>query len=474
MELARGGSAGGRGSTTDGNVKEGGADGTKSNTTSCATVVNNSQLIINEPLCYVFKKYGRVDSKTLKKVLFDFYDSETISAAKESLVQAVLELKINLPKSIMRKRRDSKESSDVKITHDIDDLVAIVTHIDEQGGITRLPTFVAADPDRLPSIRLQEGDLLAVMNKLSKMDEKISTVSNSIDATHSLICNRTRQGGAGVSGGGVGSMGRGGGSGRGGGGGKGRIGGAATNVVGYMHPISRLAAEAANNMLSTAQSDSEAPEQDTGDSDWEPWSTVSRSNKRPRQSVSPPTGTAASVSYAGKAGQPASASAVASANKSTVSGRKIMIGQSTSASIKASKNLIVPKSVYRIGNVDACYTADNLKEYLESIGIRVLSCFERTSAKSRFSDNKTFRVCIIDADRTKLMSENNWSVGISISKWVFHPKEDQTMDAASHEVGGTGGVAGAMSGHPSLVGSGVGVVGEVGGGVGEASSVSEF
>jgi len=123
--------------------------------------------------------------------------------------------------------------------------------------------------------------------------------------------------------------------------------------------------------------------------------------------------------------------------------RKGMIGQSKTSTIKAAKNLNLPKSVYRVSNIDACYGTVELQEYIESLGVRVVSCFERTSTKEPvFTDNKSFRVCILDVDKSILLCENNWFVGISIQKWKFKPKTDST-DGASHEarpmsIGNTG------------------------------------
>jgi len=56
------------------------------------------------------------------------------------------------------------------------------------------------------------------------------------------------------------------------------------------------------------------------------------------------------------------------------------------------------------------------------MGVRVISCFDRTSANAVSEDNKSFRICIIDADKEKFLSGDNWSVGISIQKWIFKPK----------------------------------------------------
>jgi len=60
-----------------------------------------------------------------------------------------------LPKT-SRKRRDSRENQDVKIHHDIDDIIALVTFLDEKKLLDSLLIFVAADPDMIPFVKLLE------------------------------------------------------------------------------------------------------------------------------------------------------------------------------------------------------------------------------------------------------------------------------------------------------------------------------
>ena len=114
--------------------------------------------------------------------------------------------------------------------------------------------------------------------------------------------------------------------------------------------------------------------------------------------------------------------------------KKVVIIHSTTSTIRAAKVLNIKKAVFRIGNIDSCYSAENVKSYVESLGVRAISCFERTSENARVADNKSFRICIFDADKALLLCESNWFVGISIQRWVFKPKKDSQEAAAA---GGT-------------------------------------
>src|SRR5580692_6157909 len=113
---------------------------------------SNRELSINEPLCFLTCKFGHYPIKQLKSLLFDFYPGELLAVAKETLYNAVTNLKIEgFPKTIVRRRRDSKESVDVKPRLDIDDLVSLMVFVDENKAQEQLPIFVAANPDLIPS-----------------------------------------------------------------------------------------------------------------------------------------------------------------------------------------------------------------------------------------------------------------------------------------------------------------------------------
>jgi len=127
-------------------------------------------VVVSEVLCFLIHKKGRSPEKSLKSFLFEFYTGDIILAAKYALFEAVSTFKIDGCPTL-RKRRESKESPDLKVRADIDDLVALVTFVDENKVSDKLPIFVAANPDLIPSPRLLEGDLLVLINKLTNIEE---------------------------------------------------------------------------------------------------------------------------------------------------------------------------------------------------------------------------------------------------------------------------------------------------------------
>jgi hypothetical protein len=394
-------------------------------------------IIINETLCFLTRKIGCYPAKQIKSLLFEFYSAELVSEAKDVLFEALNVLNVNGAPKTSRRRRDSKDNPEAKIRLDVDDLMTAMAFVDENKLIDQLPLYVAANPDLIPSPRLLEGDLVALLAKLVKIEERCTSIQTELDETRSVISKTAAVGcgcqcsvGASLVNKRLLRVG------------KGKGGSIASPT--YLVQGQDTGSE---DHISEMESEGEVEGSDSqgfGPST----SKAARRNakKRKRASNSPPY-----VSYAAKVAKNLAttdsvigASITAAQNTASIKAarrKQIVIGHSTTATMKAAKHLNLPKSIYRIGNIDACYSADDLTRYVEKFGVRVLSCFERTSEKSRFTDNKTFRLCIYDADKEKLLNDGNWGVGISIQKWMFKPKPtvvDLAVQAATAVLGGGG------------------------------------
>ena len=125
------------------------------------------KLIVNDLLCYFVNKYSKVAGKPLKSTIVDFYSADDISAAKETLHSAIDELKEDKMPKMIRRRKDSIN----RTFTEVDDMITTITLLDEAKVIDRLPLFVSADPDKMPSVKLTDGDMAAVMLKLAKLEE---------------------------------------------------------------------------------------------------------------------------------------------------------------------------------------------------------------------------------------------------------------------------------------------------------------
>src|SRR5271155_3841673 len=81
--------------------------------------------------------------------------------------------------------------------------------------------------------------------------------------------------------------------------------------------------------------------------------------------------------------------------------------------------------------------------------LKLFSCISliSTSNRSRLKQNKTFRVCILAADSSKLQSPEYWSAGITISEWEFRPKKPESGEGTASPKGlrGVGGSSRAVA-----------------------------
>ena len=98
------------------------------------------------------------------------------------------------------------------------------------------------------------------------------------------------------------------------------------------------------------------------------------------------------------------------------------------------------KAVFCIDNLNMSVDTVKLTNFVSSLRVRVLSCFEakpRLSAHQRERgikiDRKTFRLCINRADTRILLNPDVWPSDVSIFRWFFkQPAQttDSTEDSA--------------------------------------------
>jgi len=87
-----------------------------------------------------------------------------------------------------KRRKGSKEQLGEK-KQDLEDMFTSVTFVDQNKLFNRLPVFVAGDPDRLPSIKLPEGDLQCVLTKLATIFDQLHHVMKIIHGSTQLTCS---------------------------------------------------------------------------------------------------------------------------------------------------------------------------------------------------------------------------------------------------------------------------------------------
>jgi len=133
--------------------------------------------VLSDLLCFITSKFGRVEVKMLKTVILDYYEADDVSRAKLRLMDDINDLHVDQTPRISRRREGERH-----VIRDLDDIFTLITFVDESKINNRLPLYVTSDPDRMPSLRLFEGDLKYFYRKLEQFDSKIEAYGSAMAA----------------------------------------------------------------------------------------------------------------------------------------------------------------------------------------------------------------------------------------------------------------------------------------------------
>ena len=67
----------------------------------------------------------------------------------------------------------SRCEGELRASKSLDDIVTVLTFLDENLKLKCLPRYVADSPDTMPSIRVYDGDLLSLMAAFDKLKERM-------------------------------------------------------------------------------------------------------------------------------------------------------------------------------------------------------------------------------------------------------------------------------------------------------------
>ena len=122
----------------------------------------DGSLVLCDALCFLINKFGSIGNKLLKPVLRDFYSSEALNDAKVRLLSDVNDINLSDKLPHIPQRRVGTG----RVELEIDDLFTILTCLDEQKALDKLPKYVTSSLDNMPSLRLFEGDMSILMKLL--------------------------------------------------------------------------------------------------------------------------------------------------------------------------------------------------------------------------------------------------------------------------------------------------------------------
>jgi hypothetical protein len=374
---------------------------------------------VSELLCYAQHKFGSLPAKQLKTVIRNFYSPESIGKAKEKLVELLDELHVE---HSIRTRRLTVGNADESNLKNLDEIYTMLNIIDEKNLYSQIPQFVAANPDQLPSVNWTEGDLATLLEKISDMDKRIAlinentllnakkeaTLLNTINEHSNILATIKNQFAT----------------------------GRRTDSPSRPPFIQRSASfrNFADNAThsSAALTDGTLPlvpgnkPSSVGLLPPNVWSSLPVSpsvennqlnftevisRKRQRELSEAQLRLSNANDRENSLARP---SAVNSGRSARIIGTA-----ATTAHLKGGKDL-TRKLVFCVNNVDADVTCDELTEFVKSINVRIISCFE---AKTRFSGSKAFRVCINYDDHALFLDSANWPCNIVLRDWAFKRTE---------------------------------------------------
>ena len=392
-------------------------------------------MVLNHLLCFLLSKYHKCDAKTLKSTILSFYSSEDIHSATVLFLDILSTLQDADKLTKTTRRRDSKERS----VHEVDDLIGLLSDMDEKQLLSSLPMFVSNAGEKMPSSQLTDGDMRVIMKRFEDIEREISRLGQNVNNATSAIKSNTStntvhtpsivndnswpsvQQAAGMT--------------------------ASTKprVTRQSKPVNEVVVGSWDAMTAAEQAEQASSELSScGD---EPWQTVSGKSKKRRRIQQADTDaivechlndTVRRSQQQRRVIQPAVQStntARPAAAASAVRKRApIVIGRmhsSDMSNIAAAKPYLA-KSTFYIENLSTDVTTDNLESYIVSMGVEVLGCYAVKPRLSRWQrqhnmttiDRKSFRVCVPREDSEQFLNPDRWPAHVAISRWIFKQRTD--------------------------------------------------
>jgi len=392
-------------------------------------------LVLCDVLCFSVNKYQRTPVKLLKSCLADFFTAEALSEAKKRLIGDITALNSSVKFPHVGQHRDG----DGRVMREVEDILSLLACLDENKLMDMLPRYVASGPDSMPSMRLYEGDLNIVWSFMEKMNQKFLEIGSALAAiTHDVrglqagsrppesthlslsdvnktaTVHRRRPGdlpelgnsadpsiesatAATASAVAV----------------DGAVGGVSSRETATYSWASLASTPVVNtaNRFAVLQTTDDERSDNQGN---QRFSVVSsRRSKRRKRSSEQPTGVDQTTRPTSQQSRRAPS----------------VVGQSTTRSKVVAAQMLYKKAVYCVDNVSTACSVDDIRSFVTSLGVRVLSCFAVKSRRRRSDTDdevvktrKAFRLCIPENDQALLLDATNWPVSVYIAEWYFKPR----------------------------------------------------
>ena len=152
---------------------------------SNATAVSERKVIINELLFFVINQYDNHSKAAIQSVVSTFFREDEITTAKQVIIQHVPTSLASATQSCTRRR-----IGDGKADRSVEDILNIVSIMDENDARDSLPMFCASSLIRIPMMPDDMSDMAAIRHELSDLRRQfnnlLQTVSSSLNS-HQLL-----------------------------------------------------------------------------------------------------------------------------------------------------------------------------------------------------------------------------------------------------------------------------------------------
>lgn len=374
------------------------------------------------------------------------------------------------------KPRLPKRTSKDRLIRDIEDIVQLYTFLDERKVCNELPIYATDSPDSMPCLRIINSDFKLLVAKLGSMADQIAKLQETVSVLQSGMCTTPCSIDRSTSGGGMYSLdhipqshtepSR-----------CGYLG--STMVTGQAdwpglpgsscqqpgnstmphssnrrarhvdwamrtsvtshQPISSMNSSHVESSVVHSRepvivANGEPSSQDESNMPFRPVISKNsrrRDYKRQRVQSSPDNADNDRSETAATAGNDTSNASRKSSKRSTtlLVGKKkqqMDISNSSTEAVLAA-NPYLGKTVYCIDNVSTDVKKDDMRKFINDLGVHLISCFKVAPRRPTWWDkNKeykpnriTFRVCIPKHESDILLNEDIWPEFISISTWIF-------------------------------------------------------
>lgn len=391
-----------------------------------------SNVAVSKVLCFLVNKFGCLSSTTLKSIAADFYHAADISAAKTTLLDDINGLNLDDKLPHIPRRRETTD----RLQKELDDIIAMITFMDERKSVDLLPRYAVINPDDLPPVKLFDGDMKFILDKIDNLTKAVDKVSWSLAAmikdVHSIyeiqqavrsllpsnVSSLLPASGGPTTTGCPADIGQ----------------TLCTNTTNNAGPSSTVhhTAGIGGGVNTSWAATNNVPITTTDDDDADFTLVRSKRRRSKRLRGSP---------YAPEADVHVNHVPSGDVEKRQRNG-PLMIGKSTAAATTTTESLnsastaikaakpIYKKAVFCIDNIDNAVTVQGMSDFIHSLNIEVLTISETKPRRRRnegeVTDRKAFRVCIKQSDQDLLLNDEFWPAHVSIFEWFFKSAQTKT------------------------------------------------